>query len=962
MPVKIAQSLELQNAVPARVVGIGASAGGINSLEKFCQGLEHSPNSRFCAFVVIQHLPPDQPSVMSEILARQTNLPVMVAEHDMKLVSGTIYIAPPDSMVSLLGYRFQLTERAGSPNQYRSIDFLFKSLAANFLDAATGIVLSGTGTDGAIGLTDIYLGGGVTMVESPASAKFDGMPNAAIATGCVSHIAEISEMHQHVGDERNFQALEGTLWPQSPLAIEAFDKICRLLSEYFEFDLTGYKTPTIYRRIARRASIERITEISEYAQVLSDDEQKLDELYQDVLIGVTDFFRDEYVFAEMRKAIRNSLANLPVNYEYRVWVAGCSTGEEAYSVGMTVLEVAEELGRSQTVKILATDISEKSVERAAIGDYAHSKVTGISNELLKKYFDKQTNGGYRVSARLRRHFVFSRHDLIGQPPFTKIDLATCRNVLIYFKEEAQKQSISNLWFSLNLGGTLVLGPSETLGANEAAFDTVCHQSRIFRKHGRSEAIVNPLVATTLARENSSILYQPATGTTGGIPDNKRLLDTYAKSVQANCHLGFIVDERQRLVEFFGDRTLICDDRVIRKEDELLEFLDPNLRPQVRESFDYTREHMGHLWSLGDTQISSVHPEDRYRVTVWSICGLHADVIGWFVDFRRQNEQLLEPPSTEHEERIWKLDADLKFTRGNLNAVVEALATSNEELRATNEEMVASNEELQSTNEELQSVNEELHSVNEAHQRKIIELQHVSNDLDKLLAASDIGAVLLDSELQIRRFTSSITRHFSLVKSDIGRPLLHFRNRLAIEDFENILVDAISTGAGHTVRTIDDYGEGVFLKLVPLHENEGNQISGLLLNIVHQSFADADEPLTVTYGEIGTWEWPNTGADEMWWSPSCYRLLGMADNSLEPTFENWKALIHPDDLGNLAGLGKPACQFASNGFIVLRMKTQHGEYKRFDFRGLVKLSRDGNVQSMSGTISRSRMIHRYVRKT
>ncbi|MEM7557663.1 MAG: chemotaxis protein CheB [Planctomycetota bacterium] len=866
-----AKQTETEQSLPTRVVGIGASAGGLKSIETFCEQVGEDTD---CAFIVVQHLPPDSFSMMPEILARRTRLPVSAAEQGERLLPNHVYICPPGKQICFSGYQIQIADKA--QDLHTPIDVMFTSMAMTFGTHATGIVLSGTGRDGTAGLIEIHLHGGVTIAESLDSAQFGGMPQSAISSEEVDHILTPEEMPEYVAESESTAS-------ESPTSLigdlSGVDLLLHLLRERQGMDFSSYNPVTLQRRIQRRAALQSKADVDDYAVSLQKDESALSELREDLLIGTTEFFRDEDAFGQLKILVRKTLEDHPQDKPFRVWVSACASGQEAYSVGIMLLELIEDIRSPIQLKILATDVLPARVEQASMGVFLEREMSGLSEFLRFKYFDRISADQFRVKLRLREIFVFSCQNLLDDAPFTKIDLCTCRNMLIYLQPKAQLRCLARLHFALKPGGLLMIGPSESLGNAENSFRKKNARWRIFETIEKHDALPIEEFNTPLPPESRLIPSAPNFSVEPAWPR----LKTYAGVVRAKCQLGMIIDREYNIIEIFGDAAHFIGTPGTAREANFFELFSTMTAKEFLDSLKKSAAHRPQPLVLNGVELAA-SGEVNYRLTTWAISDSFADVAGWFLDFREQPDLPAEVASGQDlEEWNRHLESELQYTQENLSATIEELATSNEELQASNEEMVASNEELQSMNEELQSVNEELHSVNESHRLKIVEIQGMSDDLATLLNASDIGTVLLDGELKIRRFTAAVNRHFDMLERDVGRPLQNFNNKLEFPDLYQCLHDAVASGRSFATRLIDAFGEAQFVKIVPF-SNAESEVS-VMLNIIHQSYFNAEEPITLAYGAIGAWEWPSTAIDRMWWSPTCYSLLGLQASEVEATFSN-----------------------------------------------------------------------------
>ena len=919
------------------VVGIGASAGGLRSLETL---FDHMPSDTGMAFVVIQHLSPDFKSLMDEILARHTDMTICIATHGMVIEANHIYLIPASKELRIVDQKLKLAEF--TENIHKPIDIFFRSLAKNCGSNCTGVVLSGTGSDGSDGIQVIFREGGLTIGESIESAEFDGMPRSAAATGCLDYVLPVKEIApllvKHAVAPLRRLPKSQTVDPN----LEGINLIFSLLSMSYNIKFEHYKPNTIARRIERRQNLTSCETVFEYAELVKNDQKELDALYHDLLIGVTRFFRDNEAFSELEETIESQLEKVPLDETYRVWVAGCASGEECYSIGMMILDCMKRKGRKPLLKIFATDIHQRILDFAAKGEYEQENLEFVSGERQREYFEQLSDGRFRVNATLRRHLVFACHNVIQDPPFTRVHMVTCRNMLIYFRQKAQTISVSSFHFALKKGGILFLGSSETPGELKDEFAVVCRTWRIYSKIRNRPGLIEQTrhIKERVAPSVSPMLtrIQDQDATFGA----HRLLDMYDTVLREKIPSGLILDYKQNLVHIFGDARKMLQNAEGRFSGNIRSFLTGDAKSVVSAALIRAGKDVGAEFTVENVFLIEGDESTNCNISVQAISGSKVENLLWVLQIvtRAPAASRKKVTVTQQNNDVSLLETELSFTRESLNATIEELETSNEELQATNEEMVASNEELQSTNEELHSVNEELHSVNMEFQRKLDELEETTNDLENLLATSDIGTIFLDRDLRIRRFTEVMTNHFDLMPHDLGRSIKRFSAAIEYSNLVEDLQEVVQSGSTMSRMVNDNAGNSMLLKMVPyLSENE---ITGVILNVVNNTVGFAVQ------SDAGFWEWPDVSKDEMVWSSNCYHLLDLEPDSLPATFLNWKDLIHVDDLHKLKSIRSKHCSFVKTGRLVVRMRYGQSGYKNYAYRGVFKMSETGEPQQMMGS--------------
>lgn len=780
---------------PSYVVGIGASAGGLESLEKLFQNL---PADTGMAFVVIQHLSPDFKSMMNELLARDTSMMIHRAEDGMQVEANHVYLLPPKKEIIIAGGSLHLIDKDVSKGLTLPIDRFFESLARECGARGIGIVLSGSGSDGSRGIRDLAQAGGLVICESEITAKFDGMPLSAQATGMVDIILAPQDMGnalmQHAKnplDAKRSLDLAYTT-EQTRLSLRGLDAIYELFRHEYDIDFSVYKEATVQRRIGRRIAISDTPDIDSYAERLRTDKAELNALYQDLLIGVTQFFRDEEPFQFLKESVLPELLQKrAADRTVRIWVSACATGEEAYSLAILFHEAFEAAGRKPLLKIFATDVHKKSLQQAGRGVFHEESLKHVSEERRNRYFVKQDNL-YQITSQIRELIVFAPHNLLRDAPFTDLDFVSCRNLLIYFQPTAQTKALSLFHFGLNTDGILFLGSSESPGELASEFETVHERNKVYRKwrQARLPAEVRIPSVRSLGLSPPSAAIRsfsiPRKGTDPG------LLSVYDHLLSKHPSAVLLINEKREMIDTFGGAEKLLRFPKRRPSLDVLEVIDPEIRTTLVGALQRAAKTETQVCFSG-IKMTSDSGEQTYNLTVEPFRNPITSALQYLITFDPIGPSVSVPPSEIEEtpslaelsnSHMRQLEDDLRYTKENLQATIEELETSNEELQATNEELVASNEELQSTNEELHSVNEELYSVNAEHQRKISELAEVNQDMFHLLENTDVATIFLDRDLRIRKFTSRVRKIFDLIDQDIGRPIASFAHRIKLDDLHD----------------------------------------------------------------------------------------------------------------------------------------------------------------------------------
>jgi two-component system CheB/CheR fusion protein len=940
------------------VVGIGASAGGLESLERFFASLESDPGM---AFVVIQHLSPDYKSLMAELLSKHTTMPCIRAANGMPVEPNKIYLIPPRTSMTVHDGHLSVVEHNRHETLHLPIDVFFQSLGEDMAERGIGIVLSGTGSDGMRGIRSIKDASGMVMVQDLADAKFDGMPRSAISTGLADFILPADEMPkallQFVQNPRSLgpQERAGHLPEEHE---EALRRVMAVVGKQAGIDFTCYKPSTVVRRVERRMNIRQCQTAGEYADLLASSPAEVSTLHKELLIGVTRFFRDDEAFSILEKEVISELFDqTDHDATMRVWVAGCSTGEEAYSLAMLLLEHMDARELNRRIKIFATDVDKDAVEFAAEGVYPESIVADVSPERLQKFFVRMQDH-YQVSRRLRETVVFAPHSVIKDPPFSNMDLVSCRNLLIYLKPEAQKRVLALLAYSLKHEGFLVLGSSEMPGESSTVFRPVNSKWKIYRKMSSARGLINDTLVSPSTRPRDREMVPAVGGASSG--QDQVVLERAIQELMLARHAGCLVlDADFNVMHIFGE------------VDDLIQ-IQPG-----RASLDARRMTSNELAVAMGTALSRAKKtakEVSYSQVELKRRGITVDLRVRPISIRRKDERLylviLERSQSgsrrtdggdeyDHDsgtqQRISDLEQELQFTKANLQATIEELQTSNEELQATNEELVTSNEELQSTNEELQSVNEELHTVNTEYQEKIEELTQINNDVNNLLRATRIGTIFLDRELSIRKFTPAVSSFLNILPQDLGRPISHITGMLSSIPLEQMARKVLRTRSSVEV---EDHGTGkrsLLVRFLPYLTDEG-VMEGVVITFVdlsdlrrrYISGGEQDNRLLelLTSVDEVVWSVELPSRNFMYFSPSVETLFGYRPSEFLADRDLWNDVVVPEDRRKMREFFTSVIEAGSER-VSVRIRRKNGTVVRVSVHGQVILDEQGDPCRING---------------
>ena len=816
------------------VVGLGASAGGIEALTAFFDAM--TPDIGV-TFVVVLHLDPNRKSQLSSIIGLHTTMPVVEIEDGMRIAPDHVYVIAPDRDLTLDGDVLRLVEPVQPRGHRHPVDVLFQSIADQRQERAAAIVLSGTGTNGTQGLKEIKAAGGLILVQDPASARFDGMPRSAIAAGLADHVLAPSDMPAML--RRYFQ--HGYVAAPDSLARSSTDeqpdlsRLFALLRANSGQEFRQYKPATLLRRINRRLSLKGLVDLGSYINLLRADPGELQALLRDLLINVTSFFRDAEAWAALDETVvRQIVADREDGASIRVWVPACSTGEEAYSVAMLLTERADAIHKRFDLKVFASDILDDNLNTARAGVYPGASVEKLPPERIRRFFEK-LDGSYQIRRTLRDVLVFARQDLLREPPFSRMDLITCRNMLIYIEPEAQRRALALFHFALREGGRLFLGSAETIGRADELFETVSKEWRIFRRLGptRHDIVSFPLLGghpAEAGQVEAPFAHEPPSPRV--IETARRaLLDRYAPA-------SVLVDQHGRIVYFHGETGDYLKQPGGEPTRDLLAMARDGLPGKLRAALRDL--------DTGNESVfaAHIHDGDALRLVTVTVSRPPASqqapcmLLVTFEPAPRDPVALAPAaPETASPREPSLLEDELRSTRAELQGTIEQLESVNEETKAANEEATSMNEELQSTNEELetskeelQSFNEELHSVNSQLQHKIGELDQIGNDLANLLSGTEIATVFLDTELRIKWFSPATKQLLDLVSSDIGRPIGHFARKFADDE---LLADAEAVLERLAPIEAEIRGDESrwFLRRVLPYRTRDNRIAGLVITFI-----------------------------------------------------------------------------------------------------------------------------------
>jgi two-component system CheB/CheR fusion protein len=820
------------------IVAMGASAGGLEALQRF---FENVPEDSGIGFVVITHARPQRESMLPELLSNYTNMPVLASQEGMMVMKNQVIVAR-DSFLTIEDRRLSHVEELRPAEiTHHSIDYFFRALAADQREHAICIVLSGSGNDGTLGLKAVKAAGGMSMVQDPGSAKYSGMPESALATGLADYVGKPEELPKSLLDYCKGPYLAIARREKAPLIPDdAIHKILVRLRTQRGHDFTHYKKSTMARRIERRMNLHHLDEPKAYIHYLRDNPRELDLLLQELVISVTSFFRDPEAFQALRDiAIPRLLAERPEGHCIRVWVPGCATGEEAYSVAIMLDERIRNMDRLHEMQIFATDLDKQAIDIARNGLYPGGISADVSKERLQYYFLHEDNA-YRIHKNIRDRIVFAVQNVITDPPFTHMDLIVCRNLLIYLNGDAQKQLMSLFHYALNDDGMLFLGSAETVTGSEDLFEAIDGKNKIMKRRNSTRQLYTLLPSPGKSPRNEGEealenVWAPSSTRHLGRTIERMLLDQFAP-----CSV--TINDRDTVVYLHGRSGMYFQPEQGQPHNNIVEMAREGLRIPLAHALRIAREESREVvqhdlqvrtngeYTLVDLMVRPLNSPEALRGLIL-VSILPAG----------KAEKRSEPPSEARTDvdnaSREELERELKYTRENLQTTIEELETSNEELKSANEELQSTNEELQSSNEELetskeemQSLNEELNTVNAELKSKLEALARSNDDMNNLLNSMQVATVFLDNNLRVKRYTKKAEEVVHLIESDVGRPFTDLASSLRYDELIGDCRDVLSTLTAHEKEVLDENGRHFLVRLLPYRTSE-NVIDGLVITIV-----------------------------------------------------------------------------------------------------------------------------------
>ncbi|MDM8527886.1 CheR family methyltransferase [Anaerolineales bacterium HSG24] len=823
------------------IVALGASAGGLEAYKQF---FRHTSPKTGMAFVLVQHLDPTHNSILGGLLQKHTAMNVIQLQNDkVKVEPNCVYIIPPNRDLLIVDGVLQITKSEKSHGIRLPIDTFFRSLALDQKEKAIAIVLSGTGNDGTLGIRAIKGEGGLVMAQELETAKYEGMPKSAIITGLVDFVLPAEQMSKKLVDYFSlaFVQTEAKVEVVAPEKSDYLERAFALLQNQTGHDFSHYKQNTIRRRIERRMAINQIGKMSDYIQYLERHSVEVGILFKELLIGVTSFFRDAEAFELLKTTVIPTLfkdkdrdRDRDSERPLRIWVAGCSTGEEAYSIAILIYEYMNQLNYKRfKVQIFATDIDTETIEKARMGSYPDGIAADMPPEYLDLYFTKN-NGNYCIIKPIRDMIIFAPQSIIKDPPFSRLDLISCRNLLIYLNTALQKKIIPIFHYALNPGGFLLLGSSETLGEYNDLFRTLDRKWKLFQHKAWISADITgfdfsiPVTIKTPVHKTKKAKYISYQSLIKDI-----LLQDYTPSATIINRDGNILFSHGRVGKYLklasGEATL----NIFAMAHHSLKL---ELTTAIRKSINQKEviTHKGLAVSIdGTLQLVNLTVRPIWEVVAEK--GLLMVIFDAVSTFREEVETIAD--LSQEALLVTTLEQELSSTKEYLQTTIEELETSNEELKSTNEELQSSNEELQSTNEELetskeelQSVNEELVTVNVEHQNKIDRLSVLNNDLNNLLVSTDIATIFLDKQLRIKRFTPVTTKIINLIQTDINRPLAHIVTNLSYTKLVDDAAKVLNTLVLKELNVQSNDGRWYVLRIIPYHTVE-NKVDGVVITFI-----------------------------------------------------------------------------------------------------------------------------------
>ena len=841
-------------AYPKAIVGIGASAGGLNAYTALLGAL---PPDTGMAFVVVQHLAADHDSFLATLLSRVTQMPVVEVQDGPRVAPNTIYVIPPNRSLSIEDEHLRLQDRA--PGIHLPVDIFFKALSESHGPRAIGIVLSGTGSDGTKGIAAIKASGGITFAQD-GSAQHWSMPQSAVSTGCVDFVMPPQEMASELA---KLAAIPDVAFSSDPIEpAEELESVIEVLRESYKTDFSQYKETTLHRRIRRRMALRRLDSFGEYSNLLRDDPSEQESLYQDILINVTSFFRDPESFEALKTVVfPNLIRQLQSEEPLRIWVVACSSGEEVYSIAIAMLEYMDEVSIHRPLRIFGTDINTQAISQARRGWYSKDSVNELSETRRKRYF-VPTDGGYCVHKSVRSLCTFAPHNAITDPPFSRMDLVSCRNLLIYFQNVLQRRLLPLLHYALRPKGFLLLGTSESISHYRELFEQLDVRYKIYvaRESVRSVLPIAPRIAVE-APPMAPGIAKRALASQEPV-DRQRIADLVALKYYVPS--GVLVDDEGEILHFRGDVSPYLAQLDGKPSHNLLKVAREGLFAPLRSALQQSAD------GASGARIENAVVKNSEGLTTVSI---NVMPVIYSAPSRPMYWVFFEPSAETLEQRmlvqarrlegghdisrqIAVLTDELTATREHLESTIEAQAASNEDLQAANEEVQSSNEELQSTNEELetskeeiQSSNEELVTVNDELRLRNEELDRANDDLNNLFGSVKMAIVMVWQDLRIRRFTPLAQTLFNILPTDVGRSIADMRHNIGIDDFSELLTRAINQGVELEKQVQSHEGRSYWLRLRPYRTEDGAVDGAVVILIDIETLAQTQESLRKRIAEL-----------------------------------------------------------------------------------------------------------------
>lgn len=917
------------------VCGIGASAGGLEALQEFFKSVGLKSG---ISYVVVQHLSPDYKSLMDELLARYTRLPIRKIENGMQLEPDTIYLIPPKQNLTVFHGKLLLEENHLNRTVNLPIDIFFRSLATDFGNRSIGVILSGTGSDGTLGIKAIKEAGGMVMVQDEKTARFDGMPKSSIATGLVDMILPPANMPEALMNYIRHPFINTANAVEQAIAGNdgLISRLMSILREHSGVDFSFYKENTLNRRLERRMSITRSKQLEDYMDLLRNNEQERETLYKEFLIGVARFFRDEAAWQLIEEKVIPNLLSKDRKL-LRFWVVGASTGEEVYSLALLLRKYIDEHQLDTEVKIFATDVDKHAIEQAGNGYYPDSVVSDVESGMLQRYFVRKENG-WLIGESIRKMVIFAAHNILKDPPFSKIDFISCRNLFIYLKSEAQLRVLNLFYLSLSENGVLFMGSSETLGDMQEAFSVMSAKHKIFKKRNGYNVANVPDIQ--VPRVN---YFKPEDIKSGQMRDQKKQHEIFQKAIAALLPPSILVNDELHIIQIINDVNPYLQLQPGAFSQQLGGMVSQDFQVIINNIVRRLRNEANPI----TFENISVEGKDRRvdiqgRKVEWS--ETQSLYLISFVERMPDKRHLTGETisvSSEYADRLKELEHDLQFVRESLQATVEELETSNEELQSSNEELIASNEELQSTNEELQSVNEELFTVNSEYQSKIEELTQLNNDINNLLNNTGIAALYLDRKLCIRKITPAFVQLSNIMDLDLGRPIMHFANNKIYPDFL-LDIEQVQKTLQVVEKEVEHANGSTYLVRMAPYRTDYQAVDGLLITLVSLHSIKTERALlqqaserlqgALEMGNMAWWEW-HVPSGKVSMHEKKATMLGYTLAEFPSDVYKITELIHPDDYEYTMQAMRDHLEGNAPAWDVeYRIKTKDGGYKWYHDKG------------------------------